>query len=226
MAVEITRTEVEGMMSWIPRLPYNEKNLETVENYYFKHLKGVGQLEGTNINLELWKRIERTIQLNTRREYLNSAKEKYGYYYRVYEKVRLKGIKIYLIFKNPVTDKQIKKEEVANGEDIIDALDQFKEEYNKKVDIHNLLTSIISVSGPIKNYIIKKFVSKNRLERLDEAFFFIISGVIIHILKEKVNTLYVQIENYSKNKNDRKKRFEIIKQLVKNLRDICLIIVK
>ena len=62
MAVEITRTEVEGMMSWIPRLTYNAKNLEIVENYYFKHLKGIGQLEGTNINLELWKRIEKTIQ--------------------------------------------------------------------------------------------------------------------------------------------------------------------
>ena len=37
MAVEITRTEVEGMMSWIPRLTYNAKNLEIVENYYFKH---------------------------------------------------------------------------------------------------------------------------------------------------------------------------------------------
>ena len=46
------------------------------------------------------------------------------------------------------------------------------------------------------------------------------------MLKERVNPLYIQIEKYSKNKNDRKKRFETIKQLVKNLRDICLIIVK
>ena len=226
MAVEITRTEVEGMMSWIPRLTYNAKNLEIVENYYFKHLKGIGQLEGTNINLELWKRIEKTIQLNTRREYLNSAKDKYDYYWRVYEKVRLKGVKIYLIFKNPVTNEQTKKEEVKNGEDIIDALEQFKAEYNKKVSIHNLLTSIIKVSGPIKNYIVKKLVSKKKLERLDEAFFVMMSGVIISMLKERVNPLYIQIEKYSKNKNDRKKRFETIKQLVKNLRDICLIIVK
>ena len=140
--------------------------------------------------------------------------------------MRLKGVKIYLIFKNPVTNEQTKKEEVKNGEDIIDALDQFKAEYNKKVSIHNLLTSIIKVSGPIKNYIVKKLVSKKKLERLDEAFFVMISGVIISMLKERVNPLYIQIEKYSKNKNDRKKRFETIKQLVKNLRDICLIIVK
>ena len=145
MAVEITRTEVEGMMSWIPRLTYNAKNLEIVENYYFKHLKGIGQLEGTNINLELWKRIEKTIQLNTRREYLNSAKDKYDYYWRVYEKVRLKGVKIYLIFKNPVTNEQTKKEEVKNGEDIIDALDQFKAEYNKKVSNNNNLKNLFIV---------------------------------------------------------------------------------
>ena len=140
--------------------------------------------------------------------------------------MRLKGVKIYLIFKNPVTNEQTKKEEVKNGEDIIDALDQFKAEYNKKVSIHNLLTSIIKVSGPIKNYIVKKLVSKKKLERLDEAFFVMMSGVIISMLKERVNPLYIQIEKYSKNKNDRKKRFETIKQLVKNLRDICLIIVK
>ena len=89
-----------------------------------------------------------------------------------------------------------------------------------------MLTSIIKVSGPIKNYIVKKLVSKKKLERLDEAFFVMISGVIISMLKERVNPLYIQIEKYSKNKNDRKKRFETIKQLVKNLRDICLIIVK
>ena len=155
-----------------------------------------------------------------------NRKDKYDYYWRVYEKVRLKGVKIYLIFKNPVTNEQTKKEEVKNGEDIIDALDQFKAEYNKKVSIHNLLTSIIKVSGPIKNYIVKKLVSKKKLERLDEAFFVMMSGVIISMLKERVNPLYIQIEKYSKNKNDRKKRFETIKQLVKNLRDICLIIVK
>ena len=89
-----------------------------------------------------------------------------------------------------------------------------------------MLTSIIKVSGPIKNYIVKKLVSKKKLERLDEAFFVMMSGVIISMLKERVNPLYIQIEKYSKNKNDRKKRFETIKQLVKNLRDICLIIVK
>ena len=35
MALEITRSEAEGILSWIPRLTYNEKNAETAENYYF-----------------------------------------------------------------------------------------------------------------------------------------------------------------------------------------------
>ena len=41
MALEITRSEAEGILSWIPRLTYNEKNAETAENYYFKYLKRI-----------------------------------------------------------------------------------------------------------------------------------------------------------------------------------------
>lgn len=80
MALEITRSEAEGTLSWIPRLTYNEKNAEIAENYYFGYLKGGGMLEGANINIEFWKRIERTIQVNTRIEYINMPQDSKRYY--------------------------------------------------------------------------------------------------------------------------------------------------
>ena len=49
MALEITRSEAEGILSWIPRLTYNEKNAEIAENYYFGYLKGGLMLEGSII---------------------------------------------------------------------------------------------------------------------------------------------------------------------------------
>lgn len=137
MALEITRSEAEGILSWIPRLTYNEKNAEIVENYYFRYLKGGGMLEGANINIEFWKRIERTIQVNTRIEYINMPQDSKRYYWRIYEELKLKGIKIKIQKKNALTDKIIQEREIISKDEIELAIDFFRGEYNKKATRHN-----------------------------------------------------------------------------------------
>ncbi|WP_315289255.1 hypothetical protein [Leptotrichia massiliensis] len=230
MALEITRSEAEGILSWIPRLTYNEKNAEIAENYYFGYLKGGGMLEGANINIEFWKRIERTIQVNTRIEYINMPQDSKRYYWRIYEELKLKGIKIKIQKKNALTDKITQEREIISKDEIELAIDFFRGEYNKKATRHNERASIILSffdlpDGPIKSYFINQIVSKNILSRNDEVFFEIIKAFLISKFKD-LNPLHNEIGNYNKKKKDRENRFEKIKIVIKKIRDICLLIAK